>query len=82
MEKETLCSLEKLTWKFATQCGMINTRNNRIHWNIIFKQAIEADRKLRQSNDSSSVCDNPHCENGVVDVVYGEKFYCSNPVHL
>ena len=36
---------------------------------------------LRIHDVSSSVCENPHCENGVVSVIYGEKIYCSNPVH-
>jgi hypothetical protein len=27
---------------------------------------------------SVSDCDNPHCEDGVTDEIYGEKIYCSN----
>ena len=25
-----------------------------------------------------SNCENPHCEDGVTDEIYGEKIYCSN----
>ncbi len=32
--------------------------------------------ELPQPNDIKTVCENPHCENGIVGQIYGEKIYC------
>ena len=40
------------------------------------KKAIK--KALSKCNiHSVSKCDNPHCIDGVVDEIYGEKIYCS-----
>ena len=39
-------------------------------------EALKQGQALNIQNVSN--CDNPHCEDGVTDEIYGEKIYCSN----
>ena len=34
-------------------------------------------KKLSKHDVIESVCPNPHCDNGIVGEVYGEKMYCN-----
>jgi site-specific DNA-methyltransferase (adenine-specific) len=49
-------------------------------WTNIKKQPMKDGQPLFLhfvSNNEVAVCDNPHCIDGVVDEIYGEKIYCS-----
>ena len=66
----------------STQYG--KTYEERCIYDTDFEQVAEAIVKLFSIpaviNNEVAVCDNPHCEDGIVSELYGEKTYCDNPI--
>jgi len=70
---ELIKELEELRdIKNYSQSELLNTG-----YRTAILDAIDLVEKLSIHNVSNSViCENEHCEDGIVDEVYGEKIYC------
>ncbi len=76
MEKEVINEICKF---IIDKCEVMNIGNFEILSEMIVNDVKSIQSKLYQPaviRNEVAVCSNPHCDNGIVDNVYGENIYC------
>ena len=68
--------LEEHVIEYCKTCGISTDSKEAWHYEMGMKHALdESTRKFLLQNVSD--CDNHHCQNGIVEVIYGEPLRCS-----
>jgi hypothetical protein len=59
-----------------TKCSLMNEGNFKNLSEMIISDVNSIESKLHQPTVIGTVCENPHCDDGITSIIYGEKEYC------